>query len=276
MARGRPFRLLGAWAGPARRQRGQGLPPHVDRRMRCKLLAVGTKSLNTSVRASISSWRGQRAPIPCGGALEARRTSGVPPLSPRAGWRLDLAKPSSWSTIVPDSLDVLQEPPEKSFGEWGRLPASRTKRETQPPRAWPARIAHLPRATCGALGGAVSEGSRPGRRVASWGAGAHRGESCSAGPPMPPARHCTRQTRPQRGPGPRLLRAPRPCGQQAVCACLCACATYVREIHRRAVRGHAWLVSAAGGAARWADGRGFPPPLLPSTHPSGFRSTRGG
>lgn len=88
MARGRPFRLLGAWAGPARRQRGQGLPPHVDRRMRCKLLAVGTKSLNTSVRASISSWRGQRAPVPCGGALEARRTSGVPPLSPRAagGW----------------------------------------------------------------------------------------------------------------------------------------------------------------------------------------------
>ena len=63
---------------------------------------------------------------------------------PKSCWRLDLAKPSSWSTIVPDSLDVLQEPPEKSFGEWGRLPASRTKRETQPPRAWPARSPTCP------------------------------------------------------------------------------------------------------------------------------------
>lgn len=87
------------------------------------------------------------------GLVEARRTSGVPPLPPRAGWRLDLAEPSSWSTIIPDSLGVLQEPPEKSFGEWGGLPASRTKRKTQPPWAWPARIAHLPCATCGALGG---------------------------------------------------------------------------------------------------------------------------
>lgn len=201
------------------------------------------------------------------GLVEARRTSGVPSLPPRAGWRLDPAEPSSWSTIFPDSLGVLQEPPEKSCGGWGRLPASRTKRKTQPPRARPTRIAHLPRAMCGALGGVVSEGSRTGRRVASWGAGAHRGESWSAGPPMPPARHCTRQTRPQRGPGARLLRAPRPCGQQAVCVRLCVCATYVREIHPRAVQDHAWLVSAAGGAAPSEDGRGFPPPH-PPWHPA--------
>ena len=206
----------------------------------------------------------------------SQRNISSPSSVPKSWLEAGLAKPSSWSTIVPNSLDVLQEPPEKSFGEWGGLPASRTKRKTQPPRAWPARIAHLPHATCGALGGAVSEGSRPGGRVTSWGAGAHKGESGSAGPPVPPARHCTRQTRPQRGRGARLLRAPRPCGQQAVCACLCVCAAYVREIHRRAVRGHAWLVSAAGGAARWADGRGFPPPTLPGTHPSGFPSTRGG
>lgn len=49
------------------------------------------------------------------GLVEAG-TSGVPSLLPRAGWRLDPAEPSSCGTIVPNSLGVLPEPPEKSSG----------------------------------------------------------------------------------------------------------------------------------------------------------------
>ena len=110
MARGRPFRLLGAWAGPARRQRGQGLSPHVDRRMRCKPFTVGTKLLGPSVRASISSWRGQRAPVRCGGALEAGGTSRVPPLSPRAGWRLAWPSPQAGAPSSPTASMSCRNP----------------------------------------------------------------------------------------------------------------------------------------------------------------------
>lgn len=127
---------------------------------------------------------------------------------------------------------------------------------------------------CGALRGVVSEGSWPGRCVASRGAGAHSGESWSAGPSMPPARHCTKQTRPQReGTWSSSPESPHAL-QAAVCVCVRVCATYDCEIHQRAVQDHAWLVSAAGGAgpSPRADGLGFPPPSpAPTPQASGPR-----
>lgn len=127
---------------------------------------------------------------------------------------------------------------------------------------------------CGALRGVVSEGSWPGRCVASRGAGAHSGESWSAGPSMPPARHCTKQTRPQReGTWSSSPESPHAL-QAAVCVCVRVCATYDCEIHQRAVQDHAWLVSAAGGASPSprADGLGFPPPSpAPTPQASGPR-----
>ena len=84
--------------------------------------------------------------------------------------------------------------------------------------------------------------------MASQGAGAHSGESWSAGPSMPPARHCTKQTRPQ-GEGTWSSSPESPLAlQAAVCVRVRVCVTYAREIHRRAVQDHVWLVAAAGGA----------------------------
>lgn len=227
MAQGRPFRLPGTWAGPARRQHGQGLPPHMDRWTWCKPLAVGTKSLSPSARASISSWCGQRAPVPCCGTCGSRNVWS--PFSAPKSWleagpgralKLWHHRPQQPRCPAGTPGEVVWRAPWRGVGLW----ASRTKRKTQPPRAQPTQIACLPRAMCGALRGIVSEGSWPGRRVASQGAGAHSGESWSVGRPCP--RPDTAQSKHgprERGPGAHLLRVPSPCRQQRACACVRMC-----------------------------------------------------
>lgn len=52
--------------------------------MRCKLLAMETKSLSPSVRASISSWRGQRTPVPSSGACGSQKNIWSPFSAPKS------------------------------------------------------------------------------------------------------------------------------------------------------------------------------------------------
>lgn len=139
------------WAGPAQGQHGQGLPPHVDRWMWHKLLAVGMK--RQSIRQELPISRRDRGHLSCAaGLVEARRMSGVPSL-PQELAEAGPGQALKLGTIVPAQPGC----PCRNPGEviWrpvrlGRALGLQNQEEDQPPPAWPTRDACLPHATCGA------------------------------------------------------------------------------------------------------------------------------
>lgn len=245
-----------------------------------KLLAVGMKSLRIHRPSPhLLPWTEGTCPA-AAGLVEAPEECLESLLCPQELAGGCTAKPSSWAPSSPTALRcpagaTPEEVIWRARGGWGGLWASRTKRKTQPPRAWPTRIACLPRAMCGALRGVVpSEELMAGKVCGIPGGWRPQWRELVCGPvPLPPARHCTKQTTaPERGPGARLLRVP---AGRSVCLRARMCGIDCRNPPKGSA-GPAAAVSAAGGASPSprADGLGVPPP--PGTHPTGFRSTRGG
>lgn len=218
---GRPFRLPGTWAGPARGQHGQGLPPHVDRWMWRKLLAVGMKSLSPSARAPIS-WHGQRAPVLHGGACRSWKNVWSPFSAPKSWLEAGPGQALKLGTIIPESLGVLQEPPEKSSGgpvEGGVGSGPPEPRGRLSLLGHGQHGSHACLAPCAGHSEALSvrahgrEGVwHPGGLAPTVERAGLRAHPC----PRPDTTQSKRGPR-ERGPRAHLLRVPAPCRPQCVC-----------------------------------------------------------
>lgn len=201
-----------------------------------KLLAVGMKSLSPSARAPISC-RGQRAPVLRGGACRSRKNVWSPFSAPKSWLEAGPGQALKLGTIIPNSLGVLQEPPEKSSGGPVEVGAGSGPPE---PRGRLSLLGHGQRgshaclAPCAGHSEALSvrahgrEGVwHPGGLAPTVERAGLRARPC----PRPDTAQSKRGPR-ERGPGARLLRVPTPCRPQCVCAC-----AYVRHTTVKSTKG---------------------------------------